>query len=88
MDIQKLSKISGLKPSEENIEKLKTSLAGVFEMMESIEKMPTNHKENENNSITLFENVPSAMISKNEPHIGIHIEDGFFLAPKVIQKNN
>ncbi len=88
MDIEKLSKISGLAPTEETKEKLKSSLSGVFEMMQSIEQMPENLSKEMIHEKTNFEHVPSAMISKDEDHIGIHVADGFFLAPKVIQKNS
>lgn len=87
MDIEKLSKISGLKPTEEMKKSLEQSLQGVFEMMQSIESMPDNDSAEQTKTLTEFNSTPSHLISKDEKHENIHLSDGFFLAPKVIQKN-
>jgi Asp-tRNA(Asn)/Glu-tRNA(Gln) amidotransferase C subunit len=91
MDIEKLEKLSCLKIKDSDRANIEKSLEGVFNMMSQLEKieMFANEKQLEKNKTTFREENFDGEISKikTEQKIdGLHIEEGRFLAPKVIKK--
>ena len=88
MDIDKLEKLSCLKISPDLRESVTKSLEGVFKMMSSlnsieVEKPMNIHTKNTDLEKDQFEN--TAMVSGTVE--GLHLTDGYFLAPKVIKKD-
>ena len=89
MDLEKLEKLSCLKIDIKNKENIQKSLDGVFEMMHSLEKL-------EIPILNKIEPIPTVlaedtktdefMVNKEHGVSGLHLESGYFLAPKVIKK--
>lgn len=88
MDIEKLEKLSCLKIKEEDKSSIQKSLEGVFHMMSELDKieMPILEKESKVKTIFREDMGKEVMIIKEKSVEGLHLEDGFFLAPKVIKK--
>lgn len=88
MDIEKLEKLSCLHLSEDQKSAIKKSLDGVFEMMSQLEETQINSIHEDIKDATQFreEDSKNIQVKKEERTEGLHIEDGMFLAPKVIKK--
>lgn len=99
MDLDKLARLSCLEIKEEDREFFITSLAGVFEIMDkvaSLESLTENDKLTqsvtfnslEEDSVSGFQySQENVLIDREEQYKGIHLEQGVFLAPKVIKKD-
>lgn len=89
MDLEKLEKLSCLKIAAEHKENVQNSLAGVFKMMQALDtlEMPVLNKVKPTPTI-LAEDIKTDefMVSKENGVSGLHLESGYFLAPKVIKK--
>ena len=94
MNLDKLEKLSCLNIKEEDKAMYVNSLDGVFDMMNSISQID-NKSDNDNllvqqQVIELYSEdqlVASGMINRQKEYKGIHLEQGVFLAPKVIKKD-
>ena len=99
MDLDKLARLSCLEIKEEDREFFITSLAGVFEIMDkvaSLDSLTENDKLTqsvtfnslEEDSVSGFQySQENVLIDREEQYKGIHLEQGVFLAPKVIKKD-
>lgn len=87
VDIKKLEKLSCLALKEEDKSAVQKSLEGVFEMMEELEalQIPSTNPIAVKETIYRTENLQN-IVSRKESIEGLHQEEGFFLAPKVIKK--
>lgn len=81
MDITKLEKLSCLHLNEKDIAAMQESLQGVFDMMSSLHDVLENPID-ETVQTTLFVDK-----RQNEKFSTTQLEEGFFLAPKVIKKD-
>lgn len=88
MDLQKLEKLSCLKLEDHQKEGVEKSLEGVFLMMEQLEQVPVINIEKVEVHKTIFreQSTKESFIKRQEKQDGLHLEDGVFLAPKVIKK--
>lgn len=87
VDIKKLEKLSCLNLSEDVKEKVATSIEGVMAMIQEIEQLDTPVlKSNDYRKTSLSVNAEEIMYDRKQDVQGIHLEDGMFLAPKVIKK--
>lgn len=94
MNLDKLEKLSCLNIKEEDKAMYINSLDGVFDMMNSISQID-NKNDNDNllvqQQVTELHSeeklVASEMINRQKEYKGIHLEQGVFLAPKVIKKD-
>jgi len=94
MNLDKLEKLSCLNIKEEDKAMYVNSLDGVFDMMNSISQID-NKNNNDNLSVQqqvtdLYSEdqlVLSEMVNRQQEYKGIHLEQGVFLAPKVIKKD-
>jgi Asp-tRNA(Asn)/Glu-tRNA(Gln) amidotransferase C subunit len=98
MELDKLSKLSGLKIEEKDKDFFIQSLTGVIQMMDEISEMKAETKNtNLEKSIVLdsIEQIDSEIkhpketikIDREKHYKGIQLEQGVFLAPKVIKKD-
>lgn len=92
MDLNKLEKISGLKIQDNNKDYIQKSLKGVFQMMDELNNLSSVQNDNlmlKNNMNNIKENTVNDknFININNENYGINMEDGKFLAPKVIKKD-
>ena len=93
MNLDKLEKLSCLNIKEEDKAMYINSLDGVFDMMNSISQID-NKNDNDNllvqQQVTELHSeeklVASEMINRQKEYKGVHLEQGVFLAPKVIKK--
>ena len=93
MNLDKLEKLSCLNIKEEDKAMYINSLDGVFDMMNSISQID-NKNDNDNllvqQQVTELDSeeklVASEMINRQKEYKGVHLEQGVFLAPKVIKK--
>lgn len=89
VDIKKLEQLSCLKIQEKDKEKIIQSLTGIFDMMHALDSVEIGNIKEQKKEIThLAEDTLTKefIFSKEEEVQGLHIEDGYFLAPKVIKK--
>lgn len=89
MDLEKLEKLSCLKIADEHTDNIEHSLAGVFKMMQALDNLEIPNLNKIKPEITvLAEDVKTDefMVSKENGVSGLHLESGYFLAPKVIKK--
>ena len=88
MDLQKLEKLSCLKLEDHQKKEVEKSLEGVFLMMEQLELVPIISIEKVEDDKTIFreQSTREDFIKRQERQDGLHLEDGVFLAPKVIKK--
>ncbi len=94
MNLDKLEKLSCLNIKEEDKAMYINSLDGVFDMMNSISQID-NKNDNDNllvqQQVTELHSeeklVASEMINRQKEYKGVHLEQGVFLAPKVIKKD-
>lgn len=89
MNIEQLEKLSCLKLGQENKEKIIKSLEGIFEMMKELDNTALPVEKSIHPILTQlvednFSNI--GIVKKEEKTLGLHIESGHFLAPKVIKK--
>lgn len=87
INVEKLEKLSCLKLDETTKEKVSQSIEGVLIMIEDIEKLPIpeiNTKDYQKHQFQSSEN--GLLFDKEEKIEGLHLEQGMFLAPKVIKK--
>lgn len=87
VDIKKLEKLSCLHLSEEVKTKVATSIDGVMSMIKEIESldMPVL-KSDSYRKTDLTVEAKERLYSKEDSVSGLHLEEGMFLAPKVIKK--
>lgn len=87
VDIKKLEKLSCLSLSEDAKEKVATSIDGVMNMIQEIEKMDMPVlKSNDYRKTDLSVDATEKLYSREKEVQGVHLEDSMFLAPKVIKK--
>jgi aspartyl/glutamyl-tRNA(Asn/Gln) amidotransferase C subunit len=90
MDITKLEKLSCLKIEEVNKESLEKSLHGIFDMMKSLEEVvipkTTQLINYEITSLVEDKINFTNLVDKAQQVSGLNMEQGYFLAPKVIKK--
>jgi aspartyl/glutamyl-tRNA(Asn/Gln) amidotransferase C subunit len=90
MELEKLEALSCLKIKDEHREKLTQSIQGVLTMMHQIDNLQLSEKfmDNSHPEKSSVQNLnKDAMIVSRHEHIdGLHLEQGYFLAPKVIEK--
>ena len=90
MQLDKLEKLSCLKIEDSQKDGLVKSLEGVFSMMHSLEQlslMPLEHKDSDLATQLAPARVQKdGLIKKSEDCAGIHLQEGYFLAPKAIKK--
>ena len=94
MNLDKLEKLSCLNIKEEDKAMYINSLDGVFDMMNSISQID-NKNDNDNllvqQQVTELHSeeklVASEIINRQKEYKGVHLEQGVFLAPKVIKKD-
>ncbi len=94
MNLDKLEKLSCLNIKEEDKAMYINSLDGVFDMMNSISQIDNK---NDNDNLLVQQQgtelhseeklVASEMINRQKEYKGVHLEQGVFLAPKVIKKD-
>ena len=94
MNLDKLEKLSCLNIKEEDKAMYINSLDGVFDMMNSISQIDNK---NDNDNLLVQQQVTelyseeklvaSDMINRQKEYKGVHLEQGVFLAPKVIKKD-
>jgi Asp-tRNA(Asn)/Glu-tRNA(Gln) amidotransferase C subunit len=88
VDILKLEKLSCLKLSKDVELNLEQSLDGVMIMMKSLESLDNpvlKSQEIIKTDLSLLQNCEN-LVNKNEKINGLNLEQGMFLAPKVIKK--
>lgn len=87
VDIKKLEKLSCLALKEEDKKSVQKSLEGVFEMMKELEalEIPSINPTATEETVYRTEHLQN-LVSRKEEIKGLHQEEGFFLAPKVIKK--
>lgn len=87
VDIKKLEKLSCLNLSEEVKEDIAVSIDGVMTMIKEIEELDTPVlKFNEYKKTKLNGDEEERLYSREDKVLGLHLEEGMFLAPKVIKK--
>ncbi len=89
IDLKKLEELSCLRLPKDKEEDMSKSIQGVFEMLHEIDKVEVNHiNSNSNSPSILADDVVNNeyLFDKNVENDSLNIEDGFFLAPKVISK--
>lgn len=87
IDISKLERLSCLKLEAAHRDEVINSLNGVFQMMHELVQvevplLPTTVPE----VTALHQDEPSGIVVKEEAVSGLHLDSGYFLAPKVIKK--
>lgn len=98
MELDKLSKLSGLKIEEKDKDFFIQSLTGVIQMMDEISEMKaetTNTNLDKKIILDSIEQIESEVkhsketikIDREKHYQGIQLEQGVFLAPKVIKKD-
>ncbi len=99
MDLDKLAKLSCLEIKEEDREFFTNSLASVFEIMDKVASLETKTENDKLTQSVTFDSLEEevisesshkkeeVMIEREEQYKGIHLEQGVFLAPKVIKKD-
>lgn len=98
MDLDKLAKLSCLKLKDEDRDFFHGSLDDVFEMMDEISSIPTQIQNDKLTQSCVLDTVSpteendkhpieTIKIDREEQYQGIHLEQGVFLAPKVIKKD-
>ena len=84
MDIEKLEKLSCLKIDEQQKQAILLSIEGVVSMLKEIDSLKVGNFIKEKRHATVFrQDLPIEENSKS----GLHLEYGYFLAPKVIVKD-
>lgn len=87
VDIEKLERLSCLKLNPDIVQEITKSIQGVITMINEIEKLKNPVvKETPYNKNILYAQSNEKLYSKSESVKGVHLEDGMFLAPKVIKK--
>ncbi len=89
MDLKKLGRLSCLNISDADSSYFQDSLTDVMNMMDSIEGVEyheTKDTTQKSPIVENFENNP-IMLNKGNTYQGILLEQGVFLAPKVIKKD-
>lgn len=90
IDIKKLEQLSCLKMQEKDKEKIIQSLSGIFDMMHQLDNVEIEESIKEPmKELTYLEKDSFSkdfIFSKIEQVEGLHIEEQYFLAPKVIKK--
>lgn len=93
MDLEKLEKLSCLKIDKQHTQSMEKSLQGVIEMMQSVTMLSA--KDFDEKSVELFaqkstnfrmEDALGELASKEQPAQSLHVQEGYFLAPKVVKK--
>lgn len=84
MDIEKLEKLSCLKIPDDKKQELAKSLDGVFNMMHAIDTMKSNIQSKDELLKTEFVIAESEKFNRQSNELPV--ENGYFLAPKVIKK--
>lgn len=88
IDLKKLEELSCLHLPEDKEDSMLKSIQGVVDMLNEIEQVNVNsNQENFNNPTNLAEDQVNDNFSfeKSKPNLSVNIQDGFFLAPKVIK---
>lgn len=83
MQIEKLEKLSCLKISESAKQKISASLDGIIVLLEEVQDITLPLLEIPSYSDTIFRSSNTACEDKTS----LHLEEGLFLAPKVIKKD-
>lgn len=84
MNIEKLEKLSCLKINQEQKKEILSSIEGVVLMLKEIDLLKVKESIIDEENITVFR---QASQIKNDSKSGLHLEDGYFLAPKVITRD-
>jgi Asp-tRNA(Asn)/Glu-tRNA(Gln) amidotransferase C subunit len=99
MDLEKLAKLSCLDIKEEDRAYFSNSLADVVEIMDKVAGLDCNTTNDNLTQTVIFDSLDedtisesthlkeSTLIDREEKYMGIHLEQGVFLAPKVIKKD-
>lgn len=98
MELDKLSKLSGLKIEEKDKDFFIQSLTGVIQMMDEISEMKAETKNTNLEKTIILESIAqidseikhpkeTIKIDREKYYKGIQLEQGVFLAPKVIKKD-
>lgn len=86
IDIKKLEKLSCLTIDTKVEIQLSESLSNVIDMMQDISSISIDNIVQPPCSHNFIEKTTNHLYSKDEKIEGIHLEQGMFLAPKVIKK--
>jgi aspartyl-tRNA(Asn)/glutamyl-tRNA(Gln) amidotransferase subunit C len=89
IDLSKLESLSCLKVPEELKEEMLKSINEVFGMLHEIDKFKVDNINYNSNSPTLLAEDTvndNYLFDKTKNNASVNIQDGFFLAPKVISK--
>lgn len=84
MNIDKLEKLSCLKIKDEQKTLILSSIEGVVSMLKEIDSLKVNDFVSGKEHTTVFRKDLKIQDNSKE---GLHLEDGYFLAPKVIIKD-
>lgn len=99
MDLDKLAKLSCLHIKEEDRDYFSNSLTDVVDIMDKIAGLECNINDDKLTQCVVFDDLEEEAISnhaflkektfldREEKYTGIHLEQGVFLAPKVIKKD-
>jgi Asp-tRNA(Asn)/Glu-tRNA(Gln) amidotransferase C subunit len=99
MDLDKLAKLSCLEIKPEDREFFTNSLTSVFEIMDTVASLDAKATNDNLPQSTIFDSLSeditakdthtkeAIMIDRETQYKGIHLEQGVFLAPKVIKKD-
>lgn len=99
MDLDKLAKLSCLEIKEEDREFFTNSLTDVVEIMDKVAGLESKAQSDNLPQAVTFDSLEEeqvvasthgkekVMIDREEKYKGIHLEQGVFLAPKVIKKD-
>jgi len=89
IDLKKLESLSCLKIDESQEHKMLAGIQGVVEMLHAIDQVNVNSfSDNQTNPTQLATDVvdDTYLFDKNKTSQSVNIQDGLFLAPKVISK--
>lgn len=81
MDIKKLEKLSCLKIDTDQKEAILSSIEGVIYMLKEIDSLKVSEIVSNKVQLTVFRK--DLQVQENSK-TGLHLEEGYFLAPKVI----
>jgi len=99
MDLNKLARLSCLDIKEEDKAYFNNSLLDVMSMMDKIAHLEVKTDNDNLNQVIVFDSLgeeilsdsshikESILIDRDSKYEGIHLEQGVFLAPKVIKKD-
>ncbi len=87
MDFEKLERISCLDINTKDKSYIQDSIEDVFSMMSTIQSLDVQKEKGIKEEATNFLITESTFIVKEKSNQSIHLENGFFLAPKVIKRD-